>query len=58
MLHLLNLLAAIALWGATDSRALRALVVIVPAAMAAAVVLTANHYVLDVLGGLAGQVGV
>lgn len=48
-----DLLAAIALWGATDSRALRALVVIVPAAMAAAVVLTANHYVLDVLGGLA-----
>lgn len=47
-----DLLAALAVWGATTNRALRALAVIVPAAMAAAVVLTANHYVLDVVGGL------
>lgn len=47
-----DLLAAIAVWGATGNRALRALALLVPAAMAAAVVLTANHYVLDVLGGL------
>ena len=32
---------------------LRLLSVVGPAAMAAAVVLTANHYVLDLVGGLA-----
>lgn len=48
-----NLLAGIAVWGATRNIALRALSVAGPAAMAAAVVLTANHYVIDVIGGLA-----
>ena len=32
---------------------MRALAVLGPAAMGAAVVLTANHYVLDLVGGLA-----
>ena len=47
-----NLLAGIAVWGATRSPVLRTLSVIGPAAMAAAVVLTANHYVIDVFAGL------
>jgi membrane-associated phospholipid phosphatase len=47
-----DLLAGIAVFGATGSLLLRALAVAAPAAMAAAVVLTANHYVVDVLGGL------
>jgi membrane-associated phospholipid phosphatase len=48
-----NLLAAIAVWGAFSYVPVRVLCVVGPAAMAAAVVLTANHYVVDVLGGLA-----
>ena len=47
-----NLLAGIAIWGATRNAVVRSLSVIGPAAMAAAVILTANHYVVDVLGGL------
>jgi hypothetical protein len=47
-----NLLAGIAVWCAVRSVPLRALCVLGPAAMAAAVVLTANHYVVDLLGGL------
>ena len=47
-----NLLAGIAVWGATTNIALRTLSVVGPAAMAAAVVVTANHYVIDVLAGL------
>ncbi len=47
-----NLLVGVAVWGATTSRVLRFLAVAGPAAMAAAVVLTANHYVLDLAGGL------
>jgi membrane-associated phospholipid phosphatase len=47
-----NLLAGIAVWGATKNIALRTLAVIGPVAMAAAVVLTANHYIVDVVAGL------
>jgi membrane-associated phospholipid phosphatase len=46
-----NLLLGIAVWSATRNPVLRALAVLGPAAMAAAVVLTANHYVIDVLAG-------
>jgi membrane-associated phospholipid phosphatase len=48
-----NLLVGIAVWGATRSVPLRVLSVLGPAAMAAAVVVTANHYVLDLAGGAA-----
>ncbi|MGH3080350.1 MAG: phosphatase PAP2 family protein [Gaiellaceae bacterium] len=48
-----NVLVGIAVWGATTNVWLRALAVLGPAAMGAAVVLTANHYVVDVLAGLA-----
>lgn len=46
-----NLLAGIALYGATTRRGLRAISVAGPIAMALAVVLTANHFVLDVIAG-------
>lgn len=48
-----NLLVGVAVWGATGSVLLRLLSILGPAAMAAAVVLTANHFVLDLVGGLA-----
>ena len=48
-----NLLVGIAVWGATRNVMLRLLAVLGPAAMASAVVLTANHYVLDLVGGTA-----
>jgi membrane-associated phospholipid phosphatase len=48
-----NVLVGVAVWGATRNVPLRLLSVVGPAAMAAAVVLTANHYVLDLVGGLA-----
>ncbi len=47
-----NLLAGVAVVGATTMVALRALAIVGPVAMAAAVVLTANHYVVDVVAGL------
>jgi hypothetical protein len=47
-----NLLVGIAVWGATRNLLLRSLSILGPAAMAAAVVLTANHFVLDLGGGL------
>jgi membrane-associated phospholipid phosphatase len=47
-----NLLLGVVVWGSTRNVLLRFLAVAGPAAMAAAVVLTANHYVLDVIGGL------
>ncbi|HEY7793582.1 MAG TPA: phosphatase PAP2 family protein [Gaiellaceae bacterium] len=47
-----NLLLGLVVWGATTNRALRAFAVLGPAAMATAVVVTANHFVLDVVGGL------
>jgi hypothetical protein len=47
-----NLLLGLVVWGATTNLALRTFALLGPAAMATAVVLTANHFVLDVLGGL------
>jgi membrane-associated phospholipid phosphatase len=47
-----NLLLGVAVWGATRNILLRSLSILGPAAMAAAVVLTANHFVLDLVGGL------
>jgi hypothetical protein len=56
-----NLLVGIVLWQATRNRAVRAFAVIMPVAMAYAVVATGNHYVADVLLGaiiaLAGLAG-
>ena len=46
-----NLVVGIAVWGARRSVPLRLLSILGPAAMGAAVVLTANHYVLDLVGG-------
>jgi hypothetical protein len=47
-----NLLVGIVLWGTTTHALVRAFAVASPVAMAAAVIVTANHYVLDVVGGL------
>ena len=47
-----NVLVGVAVWGATRNVLLRLLSILGPAAMAGAVVLTANHYVLDLVGGL------
>lgn len=53
-----NLLVGIIVWRTTRRRALRATAVVVPVAMAFAVVATANHYVIDVvLGGAVALVG-
>lgn len=46
-----NLLIGIVVWQATRRRWLRVLAVLSPVLMAAAVVLTANHYVIDVVAG-------
>jgi membrane-associated phospholipid phosphatase len=48
-----NLLVGVAVFGATRNVALRALSILGPASMGIAVVVTANHYVIDLLGGLA-----
>jgi hypothetical protein len=48
-----NVLVGVALWGATANRAVRAFAVLSPTAMGVAVVITANHFVIDVIGGLA-----
>jgi membrane-associated phospholipid phosphatase len=48
-----NLLLGVVVWGATRRVLLRLLAVLGPASMAAAVVLTANHFVLDLAGGAA-----
>jgi hypothetical protein len=48
-----NLLLGIVLWGTATLPLLRVLALVGPIAMGAAVVLTANHYVLDVAGGAA-----
>ncbi len=48
-----NLLVGVAVWGATRNVVLRVLSILGPSAMGAAVVLTANHYVLDLVGGSA-----
>ena len=47
-----NLLVGFAVWGATRNVVLRALSILGPAAMAAAVVVTANHYVIDPVAGM------
>ena len=47
-----NVLVGIALWGATTHVAVRTFAVLGPLAMGAAVVLTANHYLVDVAAGL------
>ena len=47
-----NLLVGIVLWGTTTRVLVRAFAVVSPVAMAAAVIVTANHYLLDVVGGL------
>ena len=47
-----NLLLGIVVWGSTRNALVRFLAVAGPAAMGAAVVVTANHYVVDVIGGL------
>jgi hypothetical protein len=46
-----NLLVGIVVWRSTRRRVLRGAAVAVPAAMAFAVVATANHYVIDVVAG-------
>lgn len=48
-----NLLVGVAVWGATRNVVLRMLSILGPAAMAAAVVVTANHYVIDPVAGMA-----
>ena len=48
-----NLLLGIVLWGTATLPVLRVLAVVGPLAMGAAVVLTANHWVLDLAGGTA-----
>jgi hypothetical protein len=56
-----NLLVGVVLWQATRNRLIRAFAVVMPVAMAFAVVATGNHYVIDVLAGgvvaLAGLAG-
>jgi len=56
-----NLLAALALWHAPALRRMRPLTVAMPLLMMAAVVLTANHWLIDVFAGaaiaLAGHLG-
>lgn len=46
-----NLLVGIILWQAFPRRAVRVFAVLTPAAMAFAVVATANHYIIDVVAG-------
>ena len=48
-----NLLVGIVVFGATQNRLLRVLSVLGPAAMMVAVVATANHFVVDVIAGVA-----
>ena len=47
-----NVLVGVAVFGATRNIWLRALSILGPASMGLAVVVTANHYVLDLVGGL------
>jgi len=47
-----NLLVAIALWRATRLRPIKALAVLLPLLMIASVVLTANHWIVDILAGM------
>lgn len=53
-----NLLVGIVVWRVASSRLLKAAAVVMPVAMAFAVVVTGNHYVADVVaGGALGLVG-
>jgi hypothetical protein len=52
-----NLLAGVAMWMASRGLAVRAIALTIPPLTLAAVVLTANHYILDVVAG-AATVGV
>jgi len=47
-----NLLAAVAVWLASRDVALRSFAVLMPLATLAAIVLTANHYILDAVAGV------
>ncbi len=47
-----NLLAAVAVWLASRGVALRSFAVLMPLATLAAIILTANHYILDAVAGL------
>jgi len=47
-----NVLAAVALWLASRNLAVRSLAMLVPLATLAAVILTANHFILDAAAGL------
>ncbi|MHB8793475.1 MAG: phosphatase PAP2 family protein [Thermoleophilia bacterium] len=48
-----NVLLGIAIWRATTNKLLRVAAVAQAVAMGAVVVMTANHYIVDVIGGLA-----
>lgn len=48
-----NLLAAVAVWRATRLRPLKLIAAVVPVLMTISVVLTANHWVLDIVAGAA-----
>lgn len=53
-----DLLVGVVIWRATDRRTLRAAALVMPMAMAFAVIVTANHYVLDVVvGGAVAMIG-
>jgi hypothetical protein len=52
-----NLLVGIVIFGATRNALLRALAVLIPAAMILAAVATANHFVIDVLAGVSIALG-
>jgi hypothetical protein len=52
-----NLLVGIVIFGATRNPLLRALAVLIPAAMMLAAVATANHFVVDVLAGVSIALG-
>ncbi|MEM7094222.1 MAG: phosphatase PAP2 family protein [Actinomycetota bacterium] len=48
-----NLLVAVAVWRSTRSRVLRTAAVVFPCLMIVAVLLTANHWILDIVAGAA-----
>jgi hypothetical protein len=53
-----NLLVGVVIWRVSSHRVMRVVAVAMPAAMALAVVVTANHYVVDVLaGGVVALIG-
>lgn len=48
-----NLLVAVAVWRATRRRLVRSVAIVFPLLMMSAVVLTANHWLLDIVAGIA-----